>query len=112
MVIIMIKWNKETIQKVHDLFKDGQDFETIAKAMGGTVPQVRGKLVSMGLYKAEAKAKPSGEHKVTKAELISQVAKLLGIADTAKYQLNGLTKSVLETLISKLAGNEETTKEG
>lgn len=83
---------EQTAQLVND-YRSGATVESLAAALGKSVKSVVAKLVREGEYKS--KAKSAGEARVTKADLIKDIAYQCGVeAD----QLASLEKASLEAL--------------
>lgn len=83
---------EQTAQLVNE-YRSGATVESIAAALGKSVKSVVAKLVREGEYKSKAKAK--GQTRVTKADLVKDIAYQCGVEVD---QLASLEKASLEAL--------------
>lgn len=83
---------EQTAQLVND-YRSGATVESLAAALGRSVKSVVAKLVREGEYKSKAKTK--GATRVTKADLIKDMAYQCGVK---VEQLASLEKASLEAL--------------
>jgi len=65
-----------------------------AKELEVSIPSVRTKLVSLGVYISKAKAK-NAEVKVTKAKLVEDIAEAIGVSSETVESLEKATKPTL-----------------
>lgn len=79
-------------------YGQGVSVEFIAESMGKSVRSVIAKLSREGVYKAKEKA--SSATRVTKAQLIEQIAAKLGVPSERLESLEKATKEALELLVA------------
>lgn len=93
-----VKYTEDQVAALKAGVADGVTAEVLAEQMGKSTRSVVAKLAQLGLYKAK-----EGETKVarkTKAELVAEMADLIGV-ETA--QLESLEKAKSETIAAILA---------
>lgn len=67
---------------------------------------VRAKLVNLGIYKAKERTTKTGEKIETKAEIVAQIAKSLGVQEDVVDSLEKATKPVLKLLRAALKNED------
>lgn len=95
-----VKYTEELTAKVTELFEGGTSLEDIAKETGKTVPSLRAKLASMGLYKAKSKTRASGEARETRETLVRKLESYMDIEENTLESLEKARKSDLELLVN------------
>jgi len=91
-------YTTESVAAMTAKYQEGVAIATIAKDMGKTIPQVRGKLVAEGVYVAKAKsASPSVSRAVRKITLVQAISDLLGVEEVTSFEK--ASKSDLETIL-------------
>lgn len=74
--------------------------ESIAEAIGRSVPSVRTKLAQLGLYVKPSKVKgESAEDSLNKSEMVALIEPRLGLEEGAGKSLKFATKLVLQAII-------------
>ena len=96
-----VNWSAETVEKLTAAYT-GDNVEQLAKEFGKTVPAIRSKLVSLGIYqKQEARAVGSASA-VRKLQLVKQLAEQLGVELEEVESLEKAKKETLELLVTFL----------
>lgn len=94
-------WTTEQAQELEVLWQESGNIESVATCLNRSVHSVRGKLVSMGLYKKAETAATTGT-RVTKAMLVQDIADTLSIEAEAIEDLAKARKGSLETILNAL----------
>lgn len=94
-----VKYTEEMTTKVAELFEAGNTLEDISKETGKTVPSLRAKLASMGLYKAKSKTTSSGQARETRETLVRKLEVLVGEEENSLESLEKARKGDLEILV-------------
>lgn len=82
-------------------YQSGMPVEMIAREIGKSVRSIVAKLSREGVY--VAKAKQAGATRVTKADLVAQIATATGAELEVLASLEKATHEALEVLVAKLA---------
>lgn len=69
-----------------------------AEELGATVQSVRSKLVNLGIYKAKARVAKNGEAIESKAKIVADIAKMMGVEEESVESLEKATKPTLKSL--------------
>lgn len=88
-------YSAEVTKTLVDRYAAGDAVEALAAEFGKSVKSVVAKLVREGVYKSKEAVKPK---RVTKAELVTKVAKDLGLAGATLESLEKATHEALEAL--------------
>lgn len=67
-----------------------------AEELGATVQSVRSKLVNLGVYKAKQRVTKAGEAVESKAKIVSDIAKMMGVEEEVVESLEKATKPTLK----------------
>lgn len=86
-------YTPEQTLEIVELFASGSTVEQIAEKFGKSARSIIAKLSREGVYKS--KAKQTGSKRVTKADLLAQIERGLGLAEGT---LNSLEKGSYEAL--------------
>ncbi len=97
-------WSDETVAKLTSAYAENQNLTELSVQFGKTVPALRSKLVSLGIYKAQEKRAVGGASSVRKIQLVKQVAQLADVDFAEIESLEKANKEALETLINVLQG--------
>ena len=98
----VLAYSAELVASIVTQYESGVAIETIAKEAGKTVPMVRSKLVSEGVYKAKARvSKATGAAPVRKLALAQAIASKVESA-TGLESLEKASKSDLEALLTAI----------
>lgn len=92
------QYTVEQTSAMVEQYKDGATVEVIATALGKSVRSVIAKLSREGVYTPKAKAGATA--RVTKAQLIDQIAAKLGVSAEKLESLEKATKEALELLVA------------
>ena len=84
----------------------GKDVATLAKELGKTVPAVRSKLVSEGVYVKQEPRAVGGASPVRKIALVKQLANELELELSELESLEKASKPALELLLKALKTSE------
>lgn len=71
-----------------------------AGELGASVASVRSKLVNLGIYKAKTRVTKTGEAIESKAKIVGDIARMMGVEEEAVESLEKATKPVLKSLRS------------
>ncbi len=94
-------YSAELVTAIVAQYQEGIAIETIAKDAGKTVPMIRSKLVSEGVYVAKAKtSKATGKAPVRKLALAQKIAAAVDVESLDSFEK--ASKSDLETLLTAL----------
>jgi transposase-like protein len=88
-----VNYTPEQVQQLVQDYKAGVSVEQIAQSLGKSVRSVVAKLSREGVY--QPKTRGSGAARVTKAQLVQQIARL---CDRNDEQFESLEKASLEVL--------------
>ncbi len=97
-----VKYTDEQVAKAVADYAAGVTPEAIAAEMGRTVRSVIAKLAREGVYKA--KDKEAGKREMLKAEMVAEIAKLVGKTED---QLDSLEKATGPALMAVLVALRE-----
>lgn len=97
-------WSTETVAALTSAYAENQNLTELATQFGKTVPALRSKLVSLGVYQAQEKRPVGGASSVRKVQLVKQIAQLADVQFVEVESLEKANKEVLETLINVLQG--------
>jgi len=93
-------YTEDQVAEMTEAYNTNPVLETvkaIATEFGKTVPSVRGKLSSLGIYKPQVKATAKGKAIVRKDELVGQLESRFGVTIPSLVKA---TKADLEALVS------------
>ena len=96
-----VNWSAETVEKLTAAY-NGSNIEQVAKELGKTVPAVRSKLVSLGVYQKQEPRAVGGASAVRKLQLVKQLAEKLGVELEEVESLEKAKKETLEMLVAFL----------
>lgn len=91
-----VAYTAEQVEQISQAYQRGDTVEEIAKAVGKTARSVTAKLAQLGIYKSKEKAQ--GSTRVTKAQLVDQVAQNLELDRATIHTLEKCEKVALEAL--------------
>ena len=94
-----VNWTTEVTAKAVEAYTNGTDIEVIAKDLGKTVPSVRSKLVSEGVYVAKTPAAKTATT-TRKIEYVKALEALTGLDNLES--LEKANREALEALTSFL----------
>lgn len=97
-----VNYTDEQVAKAKADYLAGVTVEVIAAELGRTVRSVIAKLAREGVYKA--KAKEAGKREMLKAEMVAEIAKLVG---KSEEQLESLEKATGPALMAVLEALRE-----
>jgi hypothetical protein len=86
------------------------ELAAISAEIGKSVPSVRSKLNSMGLYKSATQTK-GAEKGEGKMDIVERIAGVVGLAEHEKDGLYKATKPALQKILDKLAPKPEAPSE-
>ena len=95
----VVNYTAEQTAQILDLYAAGETVEAIATAVGKSARSVIAKLSREGVYKAKAKA--TGEGRVTKADLVVKIAEKLGADVKALESLEKASLGALQILAAE-----------
>ncbi len=95
-----ITYTEAQTKELVERYTAGETVETIAEALGKSVRSVVAKLSREGVYKAKTKAK--GTARVTKLDLVKQLAEASGVEWQKLESLEKATTEALEILVARL----------
>lgn len=98
-------WNETNVEQLKAAYKgDNTALASIGQELGGaTIAQVRGKLVTEGVYTPNAPRATGGASPVRKIQIVEQIAAAIGEELEAVESLEKANKSTLEMLAKFLA---------
>lgn len=101
-----VAWSPEMTETLVTRYAQGEgaSLETIAKELGKTVPAVRSKLVSEGVYVKQTPRAVGGASPVRKIALVKQLASALEVEFETVESLEKASKPALEALLEALKG--------
>lgn len=76
--------------------------KALAERYSKTVPQIRAKLVNLGIYKAKEYVSKTGEKPVKKDETADAIGKILGLSDGESDSLAKANKTALMKILKAL----------
>ena len=95
----VVNYTAEQTAQILDLYAAGETVEAIATVVGKSARSVIAKLSREGVYKAKAKA--TGEGRVTKADLVVKIAEKLGADVKALESLEKASLGALQILAAE-----------
>lgn len=100
-------YNAEVTTRMNDSYIAAESDEARAQVVNGfaaelgvSVASVRSKLVNLGVYKAKARVAKNGEAIESKAKIVADIAKIIGVEEEAVESLEKATKPVLKAVRS------------
>lgn len=90
-------YSPEAVERLKAGYLAGETVEALATELGKTARSVIAKLSKEGIYKA--KAKEAGKREMLKAEMVAEIAKLVGATEE---QLESLEKATGPALMAVL----------
>lgn len=98
----MVTRMKAVYQAADDSDEARQEaMEAIQEFTGKSLPSIRSKLATEGVYIAKAKPTPKGGNRVTKADLVNQIADFEPAKPSGFFDsIEGANKNVLEYVIA------------
>jgi uncharacterized hydantoinase/oxoprolinase family protein len=97
----MVNYTAEMTAQMVEMYKAGEGVEAIASAVGRTVRSVIAKLSREGVYQSKAKAE--GAKRVTKADLVAQIATAVGVEADKLESLEKASHEALELVAKAVA---------
>jgi len=97
-----MKYTPEITQKLVDLYERKVPLDEIAVTLEVPVRSVIAKLSSIGVYHKKGYLNKRGEPPVSKAEMIEDLARNLGVGAEVIESLEKCNKSVLKLLIARV----------
>ena len=98
--VVVSNYSPEQTAQAVESYQAGQTVEAIALALGKSARSVVAKLSREGVYVAKTKAK--GATRVTKAQLVAQIAAKTGASEEALESLEKATHEALELVAQAL----------
>ncbi len=96
-------WSTEMTTRLTAAYTgDNSQLEALAKELGKTVPMIRSKLVSEGVYQANVKRAVGGASAVRKLALVRNIETVLSVPSGSFDSFEKATKTELEALTSAL----------
>lgn len=96
-------YTAEVVERMTEAYRAAESDEAratvvaaFAEELGVTLPSVRAKLVSLGVYVAKTRTTKNGESVETKANIVADIAKAMGVAEEVLESLEKATKPVLK----------------
>ena len=106
----MMSYNKEDTELVINVYSENPTKETVeylAKKLSKSTKSIIGKLSREGVYRREVYRSKTGELPTTKAEIVSNIASVLGIEVENLAGLEKSPKTTLKVLEEALTGSQQ-----
>jgi hypothetical protein len=103
-----IIWTPILSAELNDVYSgDNSILPQLAKQFKTTVPSIRGKLVSMGIFVSEVKKEVSTGSRTSKAQSVSAVETLLSVPAGSLSTMESMSVAQLNTLTNRLIQQSE-----
>ncbi len=95
-------YSTEAVERLKAGYLAGESVEALASELGKTVRSVVAKLSREGVYKPKAKAE--GKREMKKAEMVAELAELVGVPEENLESLEKATGPALMAVLKALRG--------
>jgi hypothetical protein len=95
-------YSAEAVERLKAGYLAGESVEALASELGKTVRSVVAKLSREGVYKPKAKAE--GKREMKKAEMVAELAELVGVPEENLESLEKATGPALMAVLKALRG--------
>ena len=96
----IVNYTTEQVAQLVEGYTAGDSVDNLAQKFGKSVRSVIAKLSKEGVYKA--KSKEAGKREMLKAEMVAEIAKLVGATDEQLESLEKATGPALMTVLHAL----------
>jgi len=101
-----VNWTAETVAKLTEAYASETNLEVLSKEFGKTVPALRSKLVSLGIYQKQETRAVGGASSVRKIQLVKQIAECLNQEIEAVESLEKASKEALLLILEAVTATK------